>query len=146
MSIKSVLTNAGRYDDVMTLLDSIIKNEKYKTASYPLFRPMVRNNVTLWRVDAKSVIQQAMSLRDLIESEVDIDVDMNFDELFAYVSSESDTMLHNYAIIASHRDTPDESLLEEIRILCIINGFLMYKFCCKQTISDYAIPPGWAKL
>lgn len=139
-SLKSILVESGRYENIVTMLTNIIADTK---ASYPLRSAFVDNDgETSWRVDGVAVRQQANTLLKLIEADCDGNSSDDFCELRAYVKDKSDTLLHNYAVALSHNSQPKTDI-DVIRQWEILDNMI----ACWNTNDEYDwyIPTDWQK-
>ena len=144
MKVLEVLKEAGRYEEVMDALKEI----KTDNVTLPVHPFIDSDNITKWRVECTKLAKQRDKLMELIEADVDIEAKdtENMDELQAYVETQRDMILHNYAISISHRKEPKENM-EKARVWCIIASIIY------ETFSDYldeeqtkfSIPDGWKK-
>lgn len=140
-TIKSALEKSNRYDDIIGILDEITKKND---ASYPVNTFMDANGEARIRVDGNRVRNEAAELLKLINSDEFDENNIKFPNLMEYVRTQSDTLLHNYAIQISHRIEPDIDMdiircwviLDNI-LICLNSGYLL---------DDWAIPSGWGKI
>lgn len=139
MTIKQILENANRFEDVSDAINHIIFT--IDDRSYPV-NPIIRDNSITNRVDGKSIKEEATEFLKLINNPSDSieDTIEKYENLLAYVESESDMMLHNYAISISHKREPHDDM-ELIRVLLIIKSLIWWL----NNDGDYEfdIPDGW---
>lgn len=139
-TIKSILMEANRYDDVMSIIrDIIVDNQR----SYPV-NAFVKNNEIKWHVDGAHVRSEAHRLLYLICEDKCIGSDDDFVNLSSYVESRTDMFLHNYAISISHRNEPDVDM-EYTRCWEILDNLLRC-WNIKDDEFEWDIPDGWKKI
>ena len=146
-TIKEILKEANRYEDVIELLDSIITDNTLKK-QFPAVSMFVTDNGEIaHNISGEKVVMQAALLKNLIEKDsISIDTnELNF--LFKYTDDILNSALHNYAVSISHRDDPEltGNTIERIRILEILNNLLVNHFQPIYNESDWYIPNGWKK-
>lgn len=141
--IKKILKDAGRYESVKEIIESITKLDAVGTLPVNAF--VCRDGNTKWRVKASVVVKQANNLLESIESGSMETID-DVDELFEYVSSKMKMLLNNYAVSISHRKTPTIDM-EIIRSWCILENLLLNLMMETITLIgeeiDWEIPEGW---
>lgn len=145
-NFKNVLKEANRYDEVINILNKIIKDNK-KAGSVPVAVFIGENGKAKCDVDGRLVAKEAKNLLVLIDQEVQIKDNKIFDlfsNLHKYVNSHTDDLLHNYAISISHTSSSIISM-ESIRPWLILDN-LIDNLVIIEDISSWHIPEGWRKI
>lgn len=138
--IKRILKEAGRYDEIVDVLNNISKETD---VSKPVNAFVDYDGKTKWRIDGKLLKYEASKFLQIISAEEiteKLDIDY-FNELLQYIHTKSDTLLHNYAVSISHRNEPEIDM-EYIRSVEILENLL-------YNLNDYKkwyIPDGWKKI
>lgn len=142
MSIKKILEEANRYNGVISIIESIISS--CNTGTLPVKAFVTKQGTTEWRVSASMVNQEAIILLKTIEEEDEKSKsESDFSNLFQYIHSTTDMLLHNYAVSISHRKVP-ETNMDDIRIWEILDNMLMcWDF---EDDEEWYIPDGWKKV
>jgi hypothetical protein len=152
-SIKTALKEAGRYNQVLYILNSIIHDEDLHTNSYPSNAYVTRGGQSSWRVNGYSVMFAAITLHHIISE--DLRVDCTTEEFFflkQHVDSVCDMILHNYAIEISHRGSHTTSMDKIRGWLVLLDILQSYGFFmndgCEETEDRvlFYIPDGWKRL
>lgn len=137
-TIKDTLVNAGRYDDVMELL------EKAKHASEPNCPVICHNDGTghvCYDVYPKDVKAGAEAVIALINANVpNFPFSDNLDALYWYIRTMAQHAMINYAVGVSHRQVPDDVLADNIRIYLILKNLIEAN---DVDDTDWNIPDGW---
>ena len=138
-NIIEVLKDAGRLEDILDLINKI-RDKSNRATSLPLFTPQVDDNWKAhYRIDADLVFIEAGLLLSAIENK---SINTRLDELrnlWAYVYSETEILLHNYTVSLSHRKHPKDDI-DVIRIWCILENLII------NIGSEYwEIADGWKK-
>lgn len=139
MIIKDVLKEAERYDEILNIIVNIASGDE---SSFPVNAYKSGEN-TKWRVDGALVRKEAIELLQLIfknEPNTDVENDDRFFNLLQYVETESDTLLHNYAVSISHRREPYIDM-EIVRCWNILVN-LLYNYY----ENTWDIPTGWKRI
>lgn len=134
--IKDILKEANRYEDIKSILEKIISDDR--RASHPVNAFVDEHGNTQWRVDAGLVREEAAELLSNIENDTKSGIKSN---LVEYTMTHSNMLLHNYAVHVSHRKEPKEDAMDEIRNWLILENLLM---CWSD--DDWDIPDGWKKI
>lgn len=120
-SLKSVLIKGNRYIDVVNMLCEIVKST---SNDFPLHHPyMDEKNVTHWRVNGEEVRKQAFLLLNMIDNNSCGDTDEDFTHLRAYLHSESEIYMINYAVAMSHNHKPENDI-EVVRRWLILSNLV----------------------
>ena len=106
MTIKDILKEGNRYEDVTDILNNFLQTSE---DSYPVDCFAGEDGKASYRVDGPKTRDEALKLLEYIESEDQTDQTNNFNNLLRYIVSESDMMLHNYAISISHKKEPNKN-------------------------------------
>ncbi len=145
MTIKEKLQESGRYEQIMEIVAKIaVRNFgdvpvrlQYNSEMKPVSRVKisdVRTGLNLWLL---LIGKEQVSGGNVAET---------LFALEAYVSTELDMMLHNYANSISHRTEPEEDM-EEIRawqvFLSSIHHLMNPWDPEYGTQTDFTIPKGW---
>ena len=148
MIIKDILKEANRYEDVMGVLFGVIKQEEF---DYPV-DPFIDGSQTKWRVEGSCVRNEAIRLLYVINNfSLPLDGGCGtFDNLYQFVKTRSDMMLHNYSIGVAHRVNEPKEDMEVIRTWLILENLL----CClyidyekdDEESGGWYIPDGWKKV
>lgn len=137
-TIKDTLVSAGRYDDVMKLL------EKAKNVSGPNCPVMCHNDGTgrvCYDVYPKDVKTGAEAVIDLINSNISsFPFSKNLDSLYWYIRSAAQYAMVNYAVSISHGKVPNDVPVENIRIHLILQNLIEAN---DVDDTDWYIPEGW---
>lgn len=142
MSLKSILVEAGRYDDIIKILSEItswcVNSDIPQSIAV---NPYISyNKETCREVDRDKVILEALKLKNIIELEKeDSFITAKFENLEQYIRTISDDQLHNYAVSLTHRRESDSEKLNLLRIWLILDTMLL----CWLDIHDWNIPDGW---
>ena len=144
INLKRTLKEAGRYKQVKYILKNIIStNEK----SFPIYARFGDNGKILLYVNGRKVRKQAKRLLSCIKvDDYCLYHIEKFDKLQLYIDSINDIYLHNYTLEVSHRNAPDEDLMESIRCYCILWHFFNYIELEFETDAKWEIPDGWKKI
>jgi hypothetical protein len=144
-TVKETLEKAGRYQDVMDILKSIYTDQSLRTSSYGIYTPYVDPlGKTHWNVDGREVIFEALDLSEAIASDDkafdDNDNPLQFEQLYDYVQSTHNMLMHNYANNLLHRIKPRVDI-DKIRAWGVL-------YCVLEKRSDELldIPDGWRRL
>lgn len=139
--IKKILEDANRYDDVKNILNNIIKDNQY---SYPVNAFGDDYGRIKYRVDGNAVRKEASILLQLIDEEKEINEKSrdNISNLFRYVRSQYDMLLHNYAVYISYKKDPDVDI-DIIRSWGILDSLIS---CFDYVDDNWYIPNGWRKV
>lgn len=141
MSVKTILIEAGRYDQVMDILN---KTTQLSDHSFPV-NCYSDNGKASFRVDGSDVRNEAYNLIQGIETDaINTMVVDDFENLFQYVHSHTDMLLHNYAVNVSHGQSNPNPDMDNIRVWCILDNLIM----CLGIQNcddgwDWDIPDGW---
>lgn len=150
-SIKKELEDANRYKDVKTIITNIIKDPNL-SGNYPVNPFRDEDGNTKWRVNGDLVKYEAYKLLSVIDGwydEIDDITGKDFANLFQYITTESDRLLHSYVISLSHRHEPKIDM-DVIRTWSIIDNMI-----CHLDIHDingedddrhWRIPEGWKRI
>ena len=134
--VSNTLKVAGRFADVTSLLSNIVNNVP---AALVQVDPYVtgHNYMQCW-VDGQDVRREANLLFKRI-----CDGDAyhvlkyeNYENLFQYVRSHTNMLLHNYAVQVSYG--VHEDIDDEIRVWCILENLL-----CNISFDTWDIPIAW---
>lgn len=143
MSMKNTLIEAGRYDQIISILRKIVfTTNDYFAVDYHLYK-----GESSFLVSGADVRVEA---GQLIESIDDHTVDRmkteDFENLHQYIDSRLNILLRSYALQLSHRKTPDEESMETIRQWSILNHLLVCLSINKDETYRWHIPEGWENL
>lgn len=127
----------------MMTLCLLLKASSCTTGTLPVDAFVADDGTTHWRVNAAFVRYEAITLLETIETETEKDkTEKDFWNLYQYVKSTSDMLLHNYAVSISHRKVP-ETNMDDIRIWEILDNMLI---CWNlEDDEEWFIPDGWKK-
>lgn len=143
--IKKTLKEANRYLDISIILSNITKLNCH---DYSVFAYEGEDGKIKRRVDGKDVSNEAEKLLKFIDGEItieDICLFDHFSNLYKYVKSCTDTLLHNYSIDISHGIEPRHDM-EDIRSWLILDNLILtLDLDGDWTIGDWTIPVGWRK-
>lgn len=137
--IKDILKEAGRYEDILNILNNII-NADNECGSYPVSAYVMEGKIS-FGVDAKLVKKEATELLKYIVDGEDgaiIESCVSVYNLYNYVQSESNIQLHNYAVHLSHNVAPQVSM-DTIRNWEILDNLI----ACLGSEDQWHIPDGW---
>ena len=136
-TIKWRLMKAGRYEDVMSILNDIMKLNDW---DYPVNPSVNQEGNWYCQVKGDSVRRGAQLLIEIIEGKQAVSAfDYGNADCMAlddYVNSELDVKLHNYGIDAIYgfRDIDKAKEMEAIKALYIL-------WCLMNDLSDYFVDP-----
>lgn len=138
-NVRNILFNAGRLSGVIEVLENISTlNCSYCPVGIYVYNGEVRENVSVPRIKQQAVLLKSCILTNNFKyASRDI-----FDDIYLYIKSKSDDYLHNYAIAISHRNLPDENLIEKARIFLILVNMLD---CMDIDEYEWSIPKGWER-
>lgn len=150
MSIKNILKNANRYEDTLKILDTIAA---MNGTSYPVEAFVDEDNITRWRIDGKDLRKEAKLCKQIVMSDTTTDTNYSLSNIFQYVHSYTNMLLHNYANSLAHRNIPNDNL-NTIRAWLVVGSVIdhcdtNYKTMydnCNDSLSNDLIPNGWKKL
>lgn len=140
--IKETLKEAGRYEEVMSILKNI--SLKSSLITYPVHPYAIKHGKICFRVDGSKLVKEAKDLIQAIEEndEEKLKLD-NYLNLHHFVQSTSDDLLHNYAVHVSHKNTTPNIDMEKIRVWEILDNLII---CLDyEDGSKWYIPDGWKK-
>lgn len=143
-NIKNVLEEANRYEDVISIINHIIKD--YNALSYPV-NPFIYKGSIKNSVDGKMVRKEASNiLKSIEENEYDLKSD-DFLNLHRYVKSHANDLLHNFAVSISHRVDPIIDI-DIIRSWMILDNLIDNLDIINNYDNDHRwyIPKGWMKI
>lgn len=144
INLKRTLKEAGRYKQVKSILKNIISTNEKSFPVKPYFDG--KDEMVVMHVDGDELRKQAKKLLSYMKKDdYRIYHIEKFGTLQIYINSTSDIYLHNYATGVSHRDAPDEDLMESIRCYCILWYFFNYIELEFETDAKWEIPAGWKK-
>lgn len=144
MTVKEELKAAGRYDQVMNILKSTIMSTQ---GNYPVDCYPDENGKASFDVDAMKVRVEASRLMIAIDDNTIKNMTFeNFRNLWQYVHSNCDMLLHNYAVSVCHRTEPPKIDIDKARVWCILDNLII----CLNPVefddedeTDWTIPNGW---
>lgn len=140
-SLKSVLIKGNRYIDAVNMLYEIVNST---SNDFPLHHPYIdENNVTHWRVNGEEVRKQASLLLSLLDNDSCGDTDEDFTHLMAYLNSELEVYMINYAVAMSHNHTPENDI-EVVRRWSILSNLVNCWGAINRDMPWY-IPEHWCK-
>lgn len=144
MSIKSELIRAGRYDDIVKALNSIINNTV--PAEVPVNVHFGDDGKCHSHIKTKPLLIEARKfLDDLQNDRVDSYTSSeDINNLWLYVNSESDMLLHNLGVHLCHGSI-EEDEIERARIWITLENLII---CLDDDIdrtSPWTVPAGWCK-
>lgn len=150
-TIKETIEASGRYDEIQCILNKILNKN---TVDFPVGIKVNDDNKVIRRVYKTDVNTGIAKLYEVINTtgeDTSIEDKKALESLSYLIESELDMRLHNFANDCSHRKTPDESVLEDIRAYEILNSALnhiIYNFHDPDTGAywDFSIPDGWKKV
>lgn len=146
MTIKETLIEANRYEEVVNILESIIKDDQ---ASYPLFGAFINQaGETRWRVEGEATRNEAKVILQLINDEIKYEKleNKNVENIHKFVNGTVEIRLYNYANEISHRKEPDENDIEIIRqyqVLLTVIEYFHFDFINDPDFGEFEIPKGW---
>ena len=131
MSLRKILEDAGRYDDVTKILEDIVKN---------IHNGMYCCNNK--KVNGYDIHKEATALLMSINFHP---LEKSLENLYDFVCEEVEGLLNNYAMCVSlkHKIKPsmDELIIPYLIIRSIIHNIIVYGF----EFDDFTIPKGWKK-
>ena len=147
-TIRNEIMKAGRLEEVVQFISKIyLINDYDLPVTFNIHRRKIERlateNIVKGATLYLSVIYTPEEKLDLSEAELD-----SLNCLQVYVNSELEMWLHNYATMCAHRKEPDESELEHIRVLYIIDNSLSYltmELYKDEMFSEFDVPEGWKK-
>lgn len=139
--IKNTLIEANRYEDIINILNNIIKSTP--DASIPVNAFVAEDGKTKWEVDGKIVVEEAKILLQLISGE-DTSGIIDFKHLDQFVRTKTYTFLHNYAVAISHRKESNIDI-DVIRSWEILDN-LIINFEDIKKGDEWHVPDGWKKI
>lgn len=135
------IKGSGKYNEIISILKKISTRNVHQ---YPLYTPYTDNHgMTRYRISGELVRKEAEILLNILQTEEKIG-EIRFNFLPHYLCSETNMMLHNYAVSLSHNKQPRDSM-DTIRSWLIIENLVS---CWSTTIDqsgDWTIPDGWKK-
>lgn len=143
--IKETLLEAGKYDDVVNILTHIAINTSDDLQPIDAFVGDDGKAVT--HVSGIEVIHQALELLQLIKDGLKFEyfespeMAEKFETLQHFVESNTDMMLHNYAVNISHKAKPNIEM-DQIRSWLILDNLLL-NFGIEDEEHEWYIPEGW---
>lgn len=144
INLKRTLKEAGRYKQVKSILKNIISTKEESFTVNPYFDG--NDKMVVMRVDGDELRKQAKKLLSYMKKDDYCIYHIEkFDKLKLYIDSINDIYLHNYATKVSHRNAPDEDLMESIRCYYILWYFFNYIELEFETDAKWEIPAGWKK-
>lgn len=145
INLKRTLKEAKRYEDIESILKNIISTKEESFPVNPYFDG--KDEMVVMRVDGDELRKQAKKLLSYMKKDdYRIYHIEKFDTLQIYINSIKDTYLYNYATEVSHRNAPDEDLMETIRCYYILWDFFNYIEHEFETDAKWEIPDGWKKI
>lgn len=137
--IKHALIEANRYNDVIELLSKI---SGLDDGSYPVGLFIDDEGIAKCSISGSSISEEATRLLHIIGG-TDFDYIINgFVNLGKYVESETNILLHNYAVAISHGRTPDTGM-DTIRVWLVLDNLLA---CMDINDINWSVPKTWAKV
>lgn len=151
MTIKDTIKNSGRYGDICEIFLRIaFTNDSTK----PIIATAdLDNKSVLFRVDTEKIrdgVAAYLKFIDMDESKLfDSDIDSNIlFSLSAFIHSELEIYMHNYAVVCSYGKQPDESELDRIRVYLVLESSISHIMNPCYDDGDYVlfdIPDEWKK-
>ena len=150
-TIKDTIREAGRLEQIM---DIIIKISGRATASFPIRMQYDYKGNPVSRVTGNSVLKGIELYYKLIDTTGEEITDDEARKLWYFqvaVESDLEMRLHNYANSVSHRQTPSEEDMEEIRDYQVLNSSLdcmiaRYHDDITGEYIGFSVPEGWKKI
>lgn len=140
--IKRKLEKANRYDDVIGILKDISHLENI---DYPVDAFVDDDDHIQYHIPGHVIRSESNDLMRGIYNNYDItDFDSDsFMNLFRFVESESNRLMHNYANDISHRNVPTSNSMDIIRSWLVLWNILVG---INMNDRSWKIPKGWRKL
>lgn len=136
-----VIRDSGRLEEVLEMVVAIATRE----ASFPC-DPYMRREEWITHISMDDVRSNIRMWLRAITREVTESIDLEF--LYAYVDSQLNMKLHNYAVDISHREQPSDEEMETIRELSTLWESIVYlqnPFDVDGNIVEMDIPSGWKR-
>lgn len=156
MTIKEKIKEAGRYEEVMEIINKILMECVGDNDTYPISltsKGRKLNDVTdvedivrgikLWMKYIE--IEETQENMEAIKDEAQL-----LNELMLVIDSDLDMKLHNFGVDISHRKDVDESELETARAYGVlwssINYFMYFGLDEDFSFIPFEVPKGWKKI
>lgn len=145
MTIKEKLQESGRYEQILEIIANICCIEDVDT---PVRLHYDREGKVVNRVQMKDVRDGIKLWYQLLKKQIDepIDSGERLDAFEAYVETNNDMMLHNYANEISHRKTPSIDMERDIRPWLVLWETVVHMinpFDCDGEVCPFSVASGW---
>lgn len=140
---KKILKDANRYDDICNILKEIANIKDY---DLPVRAFVSRKGGWENRIIVSNLKSESKLLLEILSQDLDSDFDMcidDYENLYEFVNTYADDLLHNYAVSLSHKKDPEYNI-EKVRPWLILSNLLI---CLTVTTKEepWSIPDGWKK-
>lgn len=141
---KSILEEAGRYESSIEILNYVIK---YLNGQDSVIYFVDNDDEVKCHVDTCKCKDQAAQILKVITDEVIIDKDDlvgKLDEIYLYINTDADIMLHEYARHQSYQIKPVYNI-EDIRSYLVLANLIIYLNIKNDIDPDksWSVPEGW---
>lgn len=137
-NLKNILVNANRYEDVMAILYGMmdLTGSEVPVRAYAGKRDKIAYNVPVQKVK-----EEAQALIYLLDGNMVYDIGLDdVENLWRYVNSVTDILLHNYAVSVSHQSQPED--MDGIRGWLVLDNLIS----CLDHNESWSVPNGWIGL
>ena len=139
--IKRKLKKANRYDDVMEILKNITRLENIE---YPVNAFVNDDDRISYHIPGHVIRSEANDLiRGIYNNFSVTDFGGPFINLFRFVESKTNRLIHNYAVDITHRRVPNSNSMNEIRSWLVLWNILIG---IDTENRNWEVPKGWRKL
>lgn len=147
-TIRETLRESGRFETIKQILCDIAKKTN---SSIPVRVQFDSDYKPISRVEGEDVLRGIEVWYKCIETTGEDISDIEAKEMLALsavVDSELEMRLHNYANSCSHRNVPDETVLEDIRAYSVLDSSLNNMIArFRDDLTDefipFSVPNGW---